>query len=307
MASLAGVEREAALGLPPEELVLDPQERRAAVLRVIRSARRRLALSLFRCDDMAVLDELAAAMARGVSVEALLTRRAKGWKKRLKGLGSFLKKVGAKVHRYSGPVLKYHAKYIVADDGPALIASLNFTSKCFDKTCDFALVTYDPEVVSGLQKLFEMDCLAPGSSLPAGISDRLIVGPDRARVQLGALLQQARHRLRIIDPRVKDPAMVALLKTLEARGVSVEVLGRGRMGGLLSHGKMILVDQETAVIGSISLSRPSLDSRREVAVKLQDPRCVHQLSGFFQALAAGRAAGKPGADGSFAQPKGSAS
>ena len=56
------------------------------MLGVIGAAKRRLVLSLFRCDDFAVLDALAAALERGCDVEALLTKRAKGGKKRLKKL-----------------------------------------------------------------------------------------------------------------------------------------------------------------------------------------------------------------------------
>ncbi|MGH8630879.1 MAG: hypothetical protein ACREU7_08975, partial [Burkholderiales bacterium] len=88
-----------------EQIVLEPEERRDAVLRVIRSAKQRLVLSLFRCDDFKILDELAEALQRGVKVEALLSRRAKGWNKRLKQLWTFLESMGAKAHRYGDPVV----------------------------------------------------------------------------------------------------------------------------------------------------------------------------------------------------------
>ena len=52
----------------------------------IRQARERLALSLFRCNDKAVFDELTQARERGVSVDVLVTSRAKGGKKRLRKL-----------------------------------------------------------------------------------------------------------------------------------------------------------------------------------------------------------------------------
>ena len=40
------------------------------------------------------------------------------------------------VWAHTDPVVKYHAKYLVADDGPAVVASLNLTRKCFERTCD---------------------------------------------------------------------------------------------------------------------------------------------------------------------------
>lgn len=265
--------------------MLAPEERRPAVLDVIRAARQRLVLSLFRCNDFKVLDELAEALKRKVRVQLLLTGHAKGWKKRLKELALFLESMGAEVRRYAGPVAKYHAKYVVADEGPALVTSLNFTRKCFRATCDFLVVTFDPEVIAGLKRLFEADWRAPHSSFPEGLSERLIVGPERARGQISAMLAGARRSIRIIDHKLRDPAMLELLKARQAEGVVVEILGRGELGGLLAHGKMILVDESAAIVGSIALSPPSLDARREVAILVREPIWVGRLNEFFQGLA----------------------
>ena len=272
-----------------EQLTLKPEERRDTVIRVIRAARQRLIFSVFRCSDYLLMDELADAVSRGIRVEALLTSRARGDEaKQLGELGTVLQGMGVEVYRYSDPIVKYHAKYMVADDGPALVGSLNFTAKCFTNTCDFQLVTWDPGVIDSLKRLFESDCVSPETPLPEGLSDRLIVGPDRARARFTALLEQARQSIRVIDHKLSDPQMVALLKDKQAAGVSVDVLGAGEIAGLRSHGKMVLVDDTVAAIGSVALSPLNLDFRREVAVLIRDPRCVAQLSSFFQAAAAVR-------------------
>jgi phosphatidylserine/phosphatidylglycerophosphate/cardiolipin synthase-like enzyme len=119
-----------------------------------------LVLSMFRCDDFTVVDELASAVKRGVRVRVLITQRARGWKEKLKDLTALLRSLGAEVRPYENSVMKYHAKYIVADNGPALVTSLNFTRKCFESTCDFLVFSEDPSVVAGLKDLFEIDCLA---------------------------------------------------------------------------------------------------------------------------------------------------
>src|SRR5436305_6033741 len=173
---------------PVERLVWEPSERREAVLDVIRGARRELVLSVFRCDDFKILDALGDAVHRKVRVRALLTPRAKNWDKRLKDLGVFLESMGAEVQRYAGAQTKYHAKYIVADDGPALIASLNLTRKCFDKTCDFVVITPEAAIVAGLLELFRMDCEAPDSEVPRGLADGLVVGPEFARARFLEIL-----------------------------------------------------------------------------------------------------------------------
>ena len=190
--------------------------------------------------------------------------------------------MGAEVHRFAGAQTKYHAKYIVADDGPALIASLNFTRKCFDRTCDFLLVTHHPGVVSGLTQLFESDCRTPEAGHPAGLDDALIVGPERARERFRGILGGAQRSIRIIDHRLSDPEFVGLLRGRQAAGVEVQVLGQGAVAGMLSHGKMMLVDDAIAVIGSISLSPPALNLRREVAAVIRDPANIGQLKRFFE-------------------------
>jgi cardiolipin synthase len=265
-----------------EHVVVAPKGRRDAVLEVIGAARKRLILSVFRCDDFAILDGLADALRRKVRVEVLLTPRAKGWERRLKDLWDVLEGMGATLHRYADPVVKYHAKYIVADKGPALVASLNLTRKCLTGTVDFIVTTRNRAVVSGLTRLFDADRENPGGALPRGLSPRLIIGPERARQQFTALIEQAKRSIRLIDPKVTDPAIVALLKARKAAGVKVTVLGRGSIGGLASHGKLLVIDGKIAVIGSVSLSALSLDFRREVAIVVTDPEAVNTLNTFFQ-------------------------
>jgi phosphatidylserine/phosphatidylglycerophosphate/cardiolipin synthase-like enzyme len=267
---------------PAERLIILPAERREAVLDVIRGARRELVLSVFRCDDFKILDALGDAVQRKVRVRALLTPRAKNWDKRLQDLGVFLDSMGAEVHRYSGARTKYHAKYIVADDNVALIASLNFTRKCFDKTCDFLIISGDAGVVAGLRRLFELDCHAPDSGIPEDLSEVLVVGPERARTHFRTMLMGAQRTIRMIDHRVSDPEFVSLLRERQAAGVSVQVLGQGAVDGMTSHGKLILVDGQAAAVGSISLSPPALNLRREVAAVIRDPANVAALAKFFE-------------------------
>jgi phosphatidylserine/phosphatidylglycerophosphate/cardiolipin synthase-like enzyme len=117
------------------------------------------------------------------------------------------------------------------------------------------------------------------------ISERLIVGPDGARRRLTELLSNAQASIRIIDHRLTDPEILALLADKRREGLSVQVLGSGSMGDLICHGRMILADKKTAIIGSIHLSPPSLDSRREVAIVIEEASIVAELYDYFESLA----------------------
>ena len=269
---------------PQEKIVLAPADRRPAVLDLINGARTRLSLSLFRCDDQQVLDALGAAVQRGVHVRALITTRAKGSKKQLEKLDRFLTEIGTDVRRYSDPVVRYHAKYMVADDGPALVASLNFTEKCLERTCDFMVITSDREVSGELLHLFDSDWNGTAYVPRPSAGDRIIVGPEHARRRFAVLLESAVRRIRIIDPKMDDPAMLALVRARAASGVAVELRGPDAVGDLVAHGKLLIVDDATAVIGSISLSMMALEFRRELAVVSRERQTLSQLDLFWRSL-----------------------
>src|SRR3954447_12223117 len=178
---------------PPDRVVTAIDDRRPALLDVVRQARRRITLSLFRCNDAAVFQELKAAVDRGVDVEVLVTSRAKGGKKKMAKLWRALEETGATLHSYTDPVVKYHPKYLVADEGPAIVASLNFTKKCFSRTLDALVVTYDPAVVAGLRDVMAADSVMQPA--PSSLTRRLIVGPERARTQLTDLIRGAKSSI----------------------------------------------------------------------------------------------------------------
>jgi phosphatidylserine/phosphatidylglycerophosphate/cardiolipin synthase-like enzyme len=276
-----------------DRIIVEPGERRPAVIAVIDSARERLDLSVFRCDEDAVLDALERAVRRGVRVRALVTGRAKGSKAQLKRLRKMLEALGVDVRRYGDTIVRYHAKYIVADNGSAVVASLNFTRKCFESTCDFMLMSGDDHLVAALRRVFEADWGSAPYQPAEAHADRLIVGPEQARAGFAALVSRATRRIRLIDPKISDPAMLLLLKKREAEGIQLDIRGRSGLGSLIAHGKLLMIDDEAAAVGSISLSTLALEFRRELAVVTHDRSSLDTLNRFWDSLPAGDAQGLP--------------
>ena len=274
------------MGVFSDRIAITPQERRSAVLRVIGTARSRLLMSLFRCDDFGVLDALVDALRRGVRVEVLMTDRARGGRKDRDRIETMLRDAGAALHRYGDPVVKYHAKYIVADDR-ALVASANWTHKCLERTCDFALITADRAAVRALAAVFAIDCQE--TALASDLAhERLIIGPENARQRLTTLLDGARRRIDIIDPKLTDPAMCAVLAERRRAGVRVTCIESDRLGDLAAHGKLVMVDDRIAVVGSLSLSPMQLSFRRELALTTADPVVIASLRRFLNTLTGSR-------------------
>jgi phosphatidylserine/phosphatidylglycerophosphate/cardiolipin synthase-like enzyme len=278
-----GRRRSAADGVGTDRVFIEPAARRQAMLDVIANARQRLVLSLFRCNNPDVLDALAAALGRGVRVEAILTKRANRGKRRLRKLWAALERMGAVVHRYRGAMV-YHAKYLVADGQIALVTTLNPTTKCFTRTWDMLLTTTERNVVRSLSTLFALDAAGERVLPRHRISQRLIVGPDAARQRIQRLLSSARRRIDILDHKLSDPDLVSLLRERRAEGIAVSVIGHQPMGGIIPHGKLIIIDGALAVFGSMALSANSLDSRREVSIVADAPDVVTPLYAFYRAL-----------------------
>jgi phosphatidylserine/phosphatidylglycerophosphate/cardiolipin synthase-like enzyme len=266
--------------IPSDRLLLEPSERRAAVFNLIRGARSRLSLSLFRGTDKSFFRELKAAVDRGVAVEVLVTSRAKGGRRKLMKLWQRLERTKASIYPYDDPSVKYHAKYIVADEGPALVTTLNFTRKCFTETCDAVVLTWDPRVIAALRQIMAND--RDGLQAPPVLPERLILGPERARRQLTSRLEQATSSVHIVDAKLSDPSILALLDRRRADGLDVRVHDGPRVGALKSHGKMMIIDGTRAIIGSLALTALSLDYRREVAIEVTEPAAVAALEGLFR-------------------------
>jgi cardiolipin synthase len=274
-----------------DRVVIEPAERRAAVLRVIRGARRRLGLTIFRCNDPAVLDEVRAAVARGVEVDVLLTRRASGWRRRLDRVRALLEHMGARVTPHGSRATKHHAKYIVADHGPLLVASFNLTRKCFHETCDFAVETSDPEAVLDAWRLFEADLSRRALPSSASRRSRLVVAPEWAGKAVRALLKSATRRIAIIDHKLDDPKVRRILAAKAREGVRIDHIATRVVAGRTAHGKVTIVDGKVALVGSLALSATSLELRRELGILVTERTAVRRLDRFVQRALADAAAG----------------
>jgi phosphatidylserine/phosphatidylglycerophosphate/cardiolipin synthase-like enzyme len=274
-----------------DRLILTPSARKPAMLDVIRSARDRITLSLFRGNDPDIFAELGAAVSRGVQVDVLVTSYAKGGHAKINELWGRLKTTGARIHAYGDPVVKYHAKYLVADEATAIVASLNLTKKCFERTNDAIAITDDPHVVDSLRQIFEAD--RQGLPLPADLSPRLVIGPERARRQISDLIDGANVSIRVMDAKLSDPDLLVRLQARRAAGLDVDLLKAKRIGGLKSHAKIVLVDGRVAMIGGLALTALSLEFRREIAILVDDSTALAEIEALFSDVRGAGASAAP--------------
>ncbi len=207
---------------------------------------------------------------------------------RLRKLEQRLLAAGVLVSRTADDLIRYHAKYMVADSTLHLFG-FNFTKLDIDKSRSFAISTRDTKAVQEASRLFESDvtrqAYTPGKS-------NLVVSPDNARAMLSAFIKGARRELVIYDAKVYDPAMIKLLKERAAKGVNVRVLGsiKGKDGAIETrklatmrmHVRAIVRDGTRAFVGSQSLRKDELENRREVGLIVTNPTVARKLLQVFE-------------------------
>lgn len=270
------------------KLLIQPRDGLSAVTSALRAAKREIDILIFRCDRPEIEKGLEAAVKRGVKVRALIAHTNNGGDKRLRKLEQNLLEAGASVARTGDEFIRYHAKYIVIDRSSLWLLGFNFTAIDTDRSRSFGVMTRERAQVQEALKLFEAD----RSRVPyESSSAALVVSPENSRSRLAQFIEGARQELLIYDPKVGDPGMIKLLLERQAAGVDVRIIGKvGKPGQKLSyekypgkrlHVRAIVRDRKQAFIGSQSLRRLELESRREVGLLIRQAPIVREIARTF--------------------------
>jgi cardiolipin synthase len=272
------------------KLIVQPESGVVPIVKAIRAAKKSIDIFIFRFDRSEIEKALAAAVQRGVAVRALIAHTNRGGDARLRKLEQRLLAAGVLVSRTADDLIRYHAKFMVADS-TLILFGFNFTKLDIDKSRSFAIATRERRTVQEASKLFEADVARQDYS-PS--KSNLVVSPENARTMLSAFISGARKELVIYDAKVFDPAMVKLLRERVAKGVTVRVIGsvKGKdttgietrkLGGLRLHVRAIVRDGTHAFVGSQSLRKDELENRREVGLIIKNPAVAAKILQVFEA------------------------
>ncbi len=284
------------------KLIIQPEAGVVPLTQAIKTAKKSIDVFIFRFDRDDVEKALAAAVQRGVTVRALIAHTNRGGEARLRKLEQRLLAAGVQVARSADDLLRYHAKYMIADSTLHLLG-FNFTKLDMDKSRSFAVSTRDQRSVQEAQKLFEAD-LSRQQYTPA--RSNLVVSPESSRDMLAAFIKGAKKELAIYDAKVYDQAMVKLLRERAAKGVQVRVLGaiKGKDAGIEArkltnmrlHVRAIVRDGTRAFVGSQSLRKDELENRREVGLIVTNPAVARGILKVFESDWDECGRGKKGSD-----------
>lgn len=270
-------------------LIIQPDDGLAPLLRAVRHAERSIDILIFRFDRSELEKALEAAVTRGVVVRALIAHTNRGGERLLRKLELKMLAAGVIVARTSDDLLRYHGKMMIVDD-ELYVLGFNYTRLDIDKSRSFGIVTRDARLVKEAGALFEADTTRQPFT-PS--HDRLVVSPENSRQVLTEFIEGTKKQLLIYDSKVSDRGLMKLLQGKAKDGVDVRVIGKIAKGcgavdarklpDLRLHVRAMVRDGSAAFVGSQSLRKLELDGRREIGVIVGDASVARRLQEVFEA------------------------
>lgn len=283
-------------------LIVLPDDTAKEIIDAINNAQKTILIKMFLFSDTVILNAVIAAQKRGVNVRVMLNPVRHDGEPENENTRKILEEAGIEVRDSNPEFTVTHEKSMVIDDKMAFIKSLNWETKNFTETRDYAIITYHPHEIKEIILCFEADWERKSFDPDENLS--LIWCSNNGRTRIAKFIDEAKHTLFVQNERFQDVVIIERLVHAARRGVKVHVMARPPhtlklsklvegVGGLRImddvgikihklkflrlHGKMLLADGCRAIIGSINLSPGSFDHRRELAIEVHDPPVIERM------------------------------
>jgi cardiolipin synthase A/B len=283
-------------------LIVLPDDSVKPILDAINAAKKSLRIKMFVFSDPGLLRAVIAAHRRGVNVRIMLNPSRRSGKAENGRSRKMLKAVGVDVIDSNPAFGMTHEKSMVVDDTTAFVKSLNWETKNLTETRDYAIVTSYEHEVREIVKCFEADWKR--KPFDTGEHAHLIWCTGNGRERIARFIDKARHTIFVQNERYQDAVIIERLVRAHCRGVKIHVMARPPhklqrekltegVGGLRTmddvgikihklkhlklHAKMLLIDDRRLIVGSINLAPGSFDSRRELAIEVNDHRVIKRM------------------------------
>ena len=290
-----------------QRLLVMPDDGGAVVVELIDQAHHLLLLKQFKLQSDAVEQALKRARERGVQVRVMLNPHTSGGDRWNDEAYALLQGWGIEVLWTSESFPVTHEKSMVIDRSAVLIATFNLADKYFNETRDYGVVSHDPAVVEQVIAGFEADWHR--QFFVPRLDVGLVWSSAHSRGQMAKVIDRATKTLWIQHPKFVDAVILERVVSARDRGVKVRVLCGGKHG--LSdwdvydtfsslrvlercgvkirrqkrpklHAKLILVDGQAAMTGSMNIDRSAFDVRRELGIEVDAPQVVQRLIDTFE-------------------------
>ncbi len=183
---------------------------------------------------------------------------------------------------------------MIIDQNRAFVMTFNFTHSSFRNERNFGLVIDNPEMVDEIANVFAADWVHKETKME---QPNLIWSPDNSRQKIIHFIKSAKSEIKIYADDLSDYQIIGAFGKAARTGKLVQILMskpkeelHGKIeflrnkGAIIRysknyriHAKVIIVDNQQAILGSINWTRPSLQSNRELSVITSDPEVIHEL------------------------------
>ena len=294
------------MSLSIPHLIVEPDDGVGPVRDFISSAEKTLLIKQFTFSEPTLLQAVKDRKDAGVEIRVMLNPKRSGGDRANDETFDYFKKNGVSIQWSNPKFYVTHEKSIVVDGNAALIATFNLGLKYFTQTRDYGVVTHDPARVAQVVEGFEADW-EHRDWLPDPETG-LLWSNANSRLRMSRFIDDAKHRLDVQHPKFVDAVILDRILEAADRGVHVRVLCGGKHGisdwdvldtfsslrvlkrfgvkvhkqkNLRLHAKLLIADDERALVGSMNIDRSAFDLRRELGITIEDEATVKRLMKVF--------------------------
>ncbi len=284
-----------------EQLIIEPDMGREPVLTQLNNARQSVHLVMYGFTDDTLFNAFLTQKQRGRSLKVILERSPFRNENENNRIITLFKQHHIDWQGSIPDMRLIHQKTLIIDGKKALVMTFNFTRSAFDDkkshpARNFGLLIDDAKTVNDIETIFSADW----NHVPAHISNpNLIYSPDNSRNDLLQHINRAQQSIKMYAQQLSDYEIIAALSNAARRGIKVEVLMAAKLNDKQKnflatagvnvqrsthyyiHAKVFIIDNKTAIIGSINMSRASLDDNRELSVVTHHPATISALAKTF--------------------------
>lgn len=285
-----------ALPLWSDQLIIEPDMGTKPLLDAIHATQHSLYLVMYGFTEQGLLDAILQKKNEGKTVKIIL--EGSPYKSEQEN-NKVIKALNQHEVAWLGHIPSFrliHQKTLILDDDKAIVMTFNFTHSTFKNERNFGLIIDDPERVNAINAIFSADWNHIQST---NTNPDLIISPDNSRDKLLSLMQHAKHSIKIYAQGLNDYKIIGGLANAARRSVDVQIITSNHLRAkqakylqrahvnihytkkLIIHAKVFIVDDQQAVIGSINLTRASLDDNRELSVITRDTKVIAELNKIY--------------------------
>lgn len=282
-----------------DQLIIEPDMGRTPILAAINDTKSSIQLVMYGFTDQAFINTLIN-NAKNKNVKILLEKSPyKAADENLEAADLFQQN---KINlRWSNPQFALtHEKTFVFDNKQALIMTFNLTHSTFTKQRNFAILTDNQSMVQEIEKVFTADW----EHHPVTVDNpNLAWCPDNCRERITTFIDSAQHSVKVYAEDLTDYQITGTLAAAARSGVKVQLLlskqanqnkNKKRFTYLtragveihfnqqyVIHAKVIIIDEQRALLGSINLTAASMHDNRELSMITSEKNITQKLLSTF--------------------------